>query len=89
MKRLELVQEQAGVGVLKYKSTIKMSWKLTMFIHKIIYLKNYGTYMLGLDEYKSIGNHWIALDVNADNVSASYNAAYVDCFRAEHIPKKI
>ena len=45
--------------------------------------------MLGLDEYKSIGNHWIALDVNADNVSASYNAAYVDCFRAEHIPKKI
>ena len=42
-----------------------------------------GTYIINLDEYESIGTHWIALYVN-DN-----NAAYFDIFGAEHIPKKI
>ena len=40
-------------------------------------------YVINLDEYKSIGTHWIALYVNAKNVS------YFDSFRVEHIPKKI
>ena len=42
-----------------------------------------GTYIINLDEYESIGTHWIALYVN-DN-----NATYFDIFAAEHIPKKI
>ena len=28
-----------------------------------------GAYILNLDEYESIGTHWIALYVNAENVS--------------------
>ena len=39
-------------------------------------------YVINLDEYKSIGTHWIALYVNAENIS------YFDSFRVEHIPKK-
>ena len=40
--------------------------------------------MISLDDYKSIGNHWIALYVNGNNV----NAIYFDSFRDEYIPKK-
>ena len=36
-------------------------------------------YVVNLDEYKSIGNHWIALYVNADNV------IYFDSFGGEHV----
>ena len=39
--------------------------------------------MLNLDEYKSIGTHWIALYVNDNNVT------YFDSFGLEHIPKEI
>ena len=39
--------------------------------------------MLNLDEYKSIGTHWIVLYVNDNNVT------YFDSFGLEHIPKKI
>ena len=28
-----------------------------------------GTYKINLDEYESIGTHWIALNVNDDNVT--------------------
>ena len=42
-----------------------------------------GTYVLNLDEYKSIRPHWIALPVNGDNV------IYFDRFGVEHIPKKL
>ena len=27
-----------------------------------------GAYMINLDEYESIGTHWIALSVNVENV---------------------
>ena len=53
-----------------------------MFIQKIIYLKKNGGYVINLDEYKSIGTHWIALHVNGDNVT------YFVGFRVEYIPKK-
>ena len=43
----------------------------------------YGTYVINLDEYKSIGTHWIALDVNDHNVTYFVN------FRVEYIPKEI
>ena len=41
-----------------------------------------GTYIINLDEYKSIGTYWIALYVNDNDV------AYFDIFGAEHAPKK-
>ena len=40
-------------------------------------------YVINLDEYKSIGTHWIALYVNGDNVT------YFDSVRVEYIPKEI
>ena len=36
-----------------------------------------------LDEFKSIGTHWIALHVNANNIR------YFDSFGVEHTPKEI
>ena len=54
-----------------------------------IYLRNNlskindGVYTINLDEYNSIGTHWIVLFANAENVT------YFDSFLVEHIPKKI
>ena len=42
-----------------------------------------GAYVINLDEYKSIGTHWIALYVNANNV------VYFDSFGVEQTPKKL
>ena len=42
-----------------------------------------GTYIINLDDYQSIGTHWIALYVNAGNVT------YFDSLEVEHIPKEI
>ena len=42
-----------------------------------------GTFIIDLDEYESIGTHWIALYVNAENVT------YFDSCEVEHIPKEI
>ena len=42
-----------------------------------------GAYIINLDEYKSIGTHWIALYVNGNNI------IYFDSFGVEHIPKEI
>ena len=39
--------------------------------------------MTSLDEYESIGTHWIALYANDKNVT------YFDGFGVEHIPKEI
>ena len=41
-----------------------------------------GAYIINLDEYESIGTHWIALYVNAKNVT------YFDSFWVEYIKKK-
>ena len=45
-------------------------------------IKN-GTFIIHLDEYKSIRTHWIALYMNGDNLT------YFDSFGAENIPKEI
>ena len=42
-----------------------------------------GAHVINLDEYKSIGTHWIALYVNGNN------AIYFDNFGVEHDPKEI
>ena len=39
--------------------------------------------MINPDEYESVGTHWIALYINAKNVT------YFDSFGVEHIPKEI
>ena len=41
-----------------------------------------GTYIINLDEYSDIGNHWVALWVNN-------NVTYFDSFGVEHILKEI
>ena len=46
-------------------------------------------YVINLEEYKSIGTHWMALYVNDDNGIASFDATYFDSFGVEHIPKEI
>ena len=45
-------------------------------------IKN-GIYIINLDDYESIGTHWIFLYVNAKNVT------YFDSFGVEHIRKII
>ena len=42
-----------------------------------------GAYVINLDEYKSIGTHWIALYVNGNNI------IYFDSLGVEHIPEEI
>ena len=51
-------------------------------INNLTKIKN-GAYIINVDEYASIGTHWIALYVNAKNVT------YFDSFGVEHIPKEI
>ena len=42
-----------------------------------------GVYIINLDEYESIGIHWIILYVNANNI------VYFDSFAVELFPQKI
>ena len=42
-----------------------------------------GSYIINLDENESRGTHWIALHVNAENIT------YFDNFEVENIPKYI
>ena len=42
-----------------------------------------GVYVINLDEFKSIGTHWIALYMNTENVTC------FESFGVEHIPKEI
>ena len=42
-----------------------------------------GAYVINFDGYKSIGTHWIALYMNAENVT------YFDSFGVKHITKEI
>ena len=48
-----------------------------------------GTYVINLDDFKSIRTHWIALHVNGNNGRASYDAIYFDSFGVEHTSKEI
>ena len=63
---------------------MEMNLNLTVFIQEITFLKKKnGAYIINLDEYESIGNHWVALCVNDNNIT------YFDSFGVEHIPKEI
>ena len=54
-----------------------------------VYLRNKlpeikdGTFAISLDEYKSVGVHWVSLYVNGENVT------YFDSFGVENVPKKL
>ena len=48
-----------------------------------------GAYVINLDEFKSKGNHWIALYANGNNKRISYNSIYFDRSGVEHIPEEI
>ena len=47
-----------------------------------------GAHVINLDEYNSVGTHWIALYVNVNNRRTSYDPIYFDNFGVEHIPKE-
>ena len=58
--------------------------KFNLFFQEMIYLKKgLGLCNVINDGYKSIGTNWIALYVNAENLT------YLDSFGVEHILKKI
>ena len=61
-----------------------MNLNLMVFIQKIIYekIKDWA-YIINLEELESIRTHWIALYVNAENVT------YSNSFGVEYIPKEI
>ena len=42
-----------------------------------------GAYVINLDEFKSIGTHWIALHMNGNNI------IYFDSSAVERIPKEL
>ena len=48
-----------------------------------------GSYVINLDEFKSIGTHWIASSVTGNNSRTSYDAVYFVSFGVEHIPQEI
>ena len=51
-------------------------------------IKN-GAYVKNLDKGKSVGACWIALYVNGNSGSTSYDANCFNSFGVEHIPKGI
>ena len=54
-----------------------------MFIKEIILKIKDGAYVINLDEFKSIGSHWMALYVNGNNI------IYFGYFGGEHILTEI
>ena len=48
-----------------------------------------AAYVINVVDYKSIGTHYITLEFNCYNGSASDDATYLDHLAVEHIPKKI
>ena len=48
-----------------------------------------GANAINLDEFKSVGSHWIALYVNGNNGRSSYDAIYFESFGVARILKEI
>ena len=46
------------------------------------------SYVINLDKFKSIGVHWIALYVNGNNQTGSYDVIYFDSFGVEYTSKE-
>ena len=67
-----------------------MNLDLMVFTQEIICQKTIkeGAYVINLDEYTDIGNHWIALYVT-EIAFKTNEVIYFDSFGVEHIPKEI
>ena len=53
-------------------------------VQEIISLKKqYGEYVINLDEYVEVGTHWIALFCNRNEI------VYFNSFGVEHVPEEI
>ena len=60
-----------------------MKLNLKVFIQEIILPKEKDeAYVINLDEYESIGTHWIALYANTNNI------VYFDSFTVQYIQKQ-
>ena len=69
---------------MKYKNIIKINLNFNgVYSRKSLSKIKDGAYKMNYDEYESIRNQWIALYVNAKNVT------YFDSLRVEHIPKEV
>ena len=59
----------------KFETKVLLKWRTAKFKLRGVYLRNNlpetkdGTYIMNLDEYRSIETHWIALDVDYDNLT--------------------
>ena len=61
-----------------------MKSNIMVFIQEKKFAKiKYGGYVINLDKYKSVGNHWVAIYVKNDV------ATYFNIFGVEHIPREI
>ena len=79
-----LEEEQLISSNFKIQKYCQNGPKFNVVYSRNISLKIKGeAYVISLDDYESIGNHWIALYVNGDN------ATYFGSFAVEHIPKEI
>ena len=65
-----------------YQNEAKFVLKNDVYSRNNLPKKKDEAYVINLDEYKSIGTRWIALDVNANNI------AYFHTLGAEHFPKE-
>ena len=45
--------------------------------------------MINLEEFKSIGIHWIALYMNGNNGNTFYDVIFFNSFEVEHVSKEI
>ena len=69
---------------MKYKNIIKFLFKNYSFYSKNnLSEKRDGAYIAYLDKFESVGIQWIALYLNAENVT------YLDSFGVENISKEI
>ena len=62
---------------------MSMNQDLMAFFQEVICLKKKdGAQIINLDEYASVGTHWIALFCNKNEI------AHFDSFGVEHVPKE-
>ena len=57
---------------------MKINLNLIVFIQEIINLKKGSAYIINLDEYESIGTHWIASYINDNKVTSFDNSILIE-----------
>ena len=54
------------------------NFEIQKFIQEIINLKKGSAYIINLDEYESIGTHWIASYINDNKVTSFDNSILIE-----------